>query len=299
VYDINTTNGTITIEYPKPGHEEAARGEALSQVATNSTGVMPFLNTMANEYTNTDTNTDTIPLYVLATAGMRLVDGGEATANKIYGEMMNNQNKKLYPNRFYLVAAMTISGQYEGLYAWIAANHKNGKLGTTTDGILEIGGASMQIAFATTTGQGISRTWSGTTYTIYSKSYLGGGVDQVFANNTQPKPNFGVQIVDVSSQYGDTQFLGLGRPIGTVLDSAGGNSVQQFNDYASSLTNNDSEDKYHPWTNAKYIAYVVDSLKLGGKLSKPVEKSDWTEGAALDILINGEKPEGFNYNNPN
>ena len=82
----------------------------------------------------------------------------------------------------------------------------------------------------------------------------------------------------------------------------GGDSVAKKNvsvkDYPSVCTLNQKDDSpknFHPWINAQYIAWVVRTLKLDGRLMKPTEKSDWTEGAALDIIINEEEPEEFNY----
>jgi hypothetical protein len=51
--------------------------------------------------------------------------------------------------------------------------------------------------------------------------------------------------------------------------------------------------------NKKYKTWLLkDKLSLQ-KMQKPKNTSDWTEGAAIDIIINNETPEGFNYSNPN
>jgi hypothetical protein len=305
VYDITDNGKEIKILYPTSGQENASKGRALSGVANHPDSVKAFLDTMVRKYTST--STEKIPLYVLATAGMRLVN--EGTANAIYKKM--DSLPKVY-NHFRLHTAMTISGRYEGFYAWIAANYRHGKLGfstSTTDkpltytgtpkGILEIGGASMQIAFAANKSCSTCISREGFS-NIYSYSYLGGGVDRVYNRHRSEDQLTFTEVSNadnVISLYGTgLQFLGLGRPIGTVLDNAKGNSVS---DYAASLQNNDSREPFHPWINAKYIAWVVNSLKLDRKLSKPNKKSDWTEGAALDILINQQPPEQFNYQTQN
>ncbi|GHU63651.1 hypothetical protein FACS1894123_06840 [Bacteroidia bacterium] len=312
VYDVNKNEGKISIVYPStPEQKDNSKGRALSGVANHNDSVRVFLQTMTDKY-DSGNNAEKIPLYVLATAGMRLVD--EDKANSIYN-MMHSQPREY--NRFRLVTAMTISGRYEGLYAWIAANYKNGSLGFSTStpekpltytgithGILEIGGASMQIAFAANEKCATCISRKGFAH-IYSKSYLGGGVDKVYDEHKNENPPVFTEVPnpkDVSNLYGsDLKFIGLGRPIGTVLKEAksNSNSVEDLKRYADSLPNNDSPVNFHPWINAQYIVWVVRSLNLGRKLSKPDKESDWTEGAALDILINNMPPEKFDYQNQN
>lgn len=311
VYEINKDKN-INVLYPSPTDptEEAnSKGRALSSVANHADSVKAYLITMTSKYKKVNMK-ETIPLYVLATAGMRLVP--EDRANSMY-YMMKSQANKL--NGYTLEKAMTISGRYEGFYAWIAANYKNGKLGFSTSttekpltytgtpfGILEIGGASMQIAFAVNQPCEGSISRKGFD-NIYSKSYLGAGVDQVYKTNKDRdiiKSNFNVVLDDVSHLYGsDLKFYGLGKPIKIVIEGAQKKGVAVKN-YASTLTNNDSQNKYHPWMNARYIAYVVDFLKLGNRLILTNNESDWTEGAALDIIVNGKKdPEEYNYKTNN
>jgi hypothetical protein len=285
VYDVKGEGKIIKVVYPTQEQAATSKGRALSSVVNHSDSVKAFLDTMTSKYNSNET----IPLYILATAGMRMVSEGKA--DSIY-EKIRSQPR--VHNGFRLETAMTISGRYEGLYAWIAAN-KN----TDRYGILEIGGASMQIAFATNKPCDTCISRNGKI--IYSKSYLGGGVDQVYnKHKNENPPVFTEGLNDVSNLYDkDPVFIGLGKPIENVLDSTGNSSVEVLNKYARSLANNDSLSNFHPWINAHYIAWVVETMKLGGKLSKPANKSDWTEGAALDILINKEKPEKFNYQTEN
>lgn len=297
VYEIKKESGDFTLLYPTPEQEATSKGRALSSIANHNDSVSVFLTTMTSKYNRKDT-TEHIPLYILATAGMRMLPKDKVES--IY-EKMNNQKTEL--NGFRLDTAMTISGRYEGFYAYIAANYKNGKLkfnastpespfttSTTTYGILEIGGASMQIAFAVDE-HGDNCISRGGVH-IYSKSYLGGGVDQIYKKNKdKATPDFTVNLDGVGSLYGkELQFLGLGKPIGILLDAAKVNSVSALSGYANSLARNDSEKNYHPWMNAHYITWVIDSLRLDERLMVLETKSDWTEGAALDILINQKEP---------
>lgn len=311
VYEIIDNGKKIDVLYPTVGQEANSKGRALSSISNHNDSVKIFLTTMTSKY-NQSSTTGKIPLYILATAGMRMVSKGKA--DSIYARIYQIANKEKL-NGFHLEKAMTISGRYEGLYAWIAANYKNGKLGFNTSstekpltyagtpyGILEIGGASMQIAFAMnrTDANNISRKGFSN---IYSISYLGGGVDQIFQKHKDEKtPKFDIGLKKISDLTIDaSHFIGLGKPIEIVLDGAKSKGIS-IKDYPKSLTikqENDSQKNFHPWINAHYISYVVDFFKLDGKLNKPKVKSDWTEGAVLDIILNKEEPEAFDYNKRN
>lgn len=88
----------------------------LSRVAAHKDSVKVYMDLITSQY-KTD---ETIPLYVLATAGMRTGN----SESQVYAHIRN------YSNKHYKVKkAMTISGRYEGLYAWIALNYESKKLG--------------------------------------------------------------------------------------------------------------------------------------------------------------------------
>ena len=182
VYEIKNDGRRIDVLYPAVGQEANSKGRALSSVSDHNDSVKVFLTTMTSKY-NQSSTTGKIPLYILATAGMRIKDKKEA--DSIYAKISRIASKEKL-NGFHLEKAMTISGRYEGFYAWIAANYKNGKLGFNNSspekpltytgepyGILEIGGASMQIAFAANKADTnfISRKGFGYIYSISSVSY--------------------------------------------------------------------------------------------------------------------------------
>ncbi|KAA8894179.1 nucleoside phosphatase family-domain-containing protein [Sphaerosporella brunnea] len=101
------------------------------------------------------------PLFLLATAGMRLVKENER--KRLLGEICSYARRH---TEFLLPDCAThiqvIPGETEGLYGWIAANyllggfddpkahetHEHAKKGHHTYGFLDMGGASAQIAFA-------------------------------------------------------------------------------------------------------------------------------------------------------
>lgn len=83
-----------------------------------------------------------VPLLFYSTAGMRLLTHDQQ--NKIYSKI----RKILDQYEFNVADVKTIEGKTEGLYAWLSVNElSHGFSNETTKGILEMGGASMQIAF--------------------------------------------------------------------------------------------------------------------------------------------------------
>lgn len=97
------------------------------------------------------------PIFLLATAGMRLLpnDQREAVLEKVC-DYFQKESKFQVPDCGLHI--QVIPGETEGLYGWIAANyllggfdkpedHEHGK-GHNTYGFLDMGGASAQIAFA-------------------------------------------------------------------------------------------------------------------------------------------------------
>ena len=142
-------------------------------------------------------------------------------AESIYSYMKEGETY----NNYEIESAMTISGRYEGLYAWIAANYQYKSLGFNTSttekpltytgqpyGIIEIGGASMQIAYPASSdlkdGNLISRKGFSN---IYCKSYLGGGAKAIFKN---PKNIYQIKKDFPKIESIKVRFLGLVFRIG-------------------------------------------------------------------------------------
>ena len=185
VYCIENKN-TLKKIYPQETEKSSSEGRALSDVAVDEGSVKAYVNDMTSKYKVSNK----VPLYILATAGMRKV--AKEDAESIYSYMKEGETY----NNYEIESAMTISGRYEGLYAWIAANYQYKSLGFNTSttekpltytgqpyGIIEIGGASMQIAYPASSdlkdGNLISRKGFSN---IYCKSYLGGGAKAIFKN---------------------------------------------------------------------------------------------------------------------
>jgi Golgi nucleoside diphosphatase len=96
------------------------------------------------------------PLFLLATAGMRLIETSKQTA--ILSHLRQGVAEKfnfLFPEGHMEI----ITGKQEGLYQWLAINYALGKFQLekdeinrpTTVGAIHMGGASMQFAMEVTT----------------------------------------------------------------------------------------------------------------------------------------------------
>ncbi|CEG61292.1 multidrug DMT transporter permease [Legionella micdadei] len=97
-----------------------------------------------------------LPVYFYATAGMRLLP---APKQKHFYNLV--QNWFANQSQWQLKSSKTITGSEEGLYGWLAVNYKLGTLNTegkNTVGTMDMGGASVQIAFPVERTDGIKAT---------------------------------------------------------------------------------------------------------------------------------------------
>ncbi len=121
------------------------------------------------------------PIYVMATAGMRLKS--KAARDRTMRDVAHMIKAD---GSFDFKEAMVISGQYEGLYAWLALNFLTDRFAPNSDrnGLLEMGGASTQIAFdlsekhKASKAHQLKRQIEKETYRLYARSYLYMGIDQ-------------------------------------------------------------------------------------------------------------------------
>lgn len=128
-----------------------------------------------NEYSN-------VPLYFNATAGMRLISPKkqDGTYDKI--------RKWLNENHYNVKQVKTISGAEEGLYGWLSVNYRMNRLNgdaSSTVGVMDMGGASVQIVFQAANTQHINDKDVTTVkiynkdYQLYNQSFLGLGENEV------------------------------------------------------------------------------------------------------------------------
>ncbi|XP_037445684.1 probable apyrase 6 isoform X1 [Triticum dicoccoides] len=115
---------------------------------------------------------------LMATAGLRLLE--ESVREAILVSCRNALRASGF--RFEDSWAKVIPGSDEGVYAWVAANYALGTLGGDphkTIGIIELGGASAQLTFVSDEVLPLELstnfTFGGTTYTLYSNSFLNFG----------------------------------------------------------------------------------------------------------------------------
>ncbi len=115
--------------------------------------------------------------YLLATAGMRIMPAQQQ--KNIYKKIKTYLNKS---NKFNIKQITTISGKKEGLFDWLALNYLNKTLQPgKTIGALDMGGGSTEIAYITNEntapGDIVNISINGNNYRLYSKSYLGLGLN--------------------------------------------------------------------------------------------------------------------------
>lgn len=122
-----------------------------------------------------------IPIKVLATAGMRLLNQNQQ--NAIY-DNVRSYIRSHYGFSLNDADVQTITGVMEGIYDWLDVNYllNNFTQLSPTVGSIDMGGASTQIAFATTDtslpNNEVSMTINHTQYRVFSQSFLGLGQDQ-------------------------------------------------------------------------------------------------------------------------
>jgi len=162
--------------------EEKPKVPPLSDFESNPTeagpaGIGPLLDALDAYLVTNSIEKSSVSVSVLATAGLRNVEQRDAAAAAaIVGAVTS-----YIPTRGYAVGEVAImSGQREALYAWLDANASDGTLadGDNKIGIVEIGGASAQVAFASPKpgGRGVESVQVGPlTFNVVALSYLGLG----------------------------------------------------------------------------------------------------------------------------
>ncbi|KAG0449682.1 hypothetical protein HPP92_027114 [Vanilla planifolia] len=112
---------------------------------------------------------------LMATAGLRMLDAGVRDSILESCRMALRSSGFLFQDEW----ATVISGSDEGVFAWVAANYALGMLGgdpLKTNGIIELGGASAQITFATEEALPSELAhvvkFGEATYKLYSNSFL-------------------------------------------------------------------------------------------------------------------------------
>ncbi|KAJ7381421.1 hypothetical protein OS493_001556 [Desmophyllum pertusum] len=121
------------------------------------------------------------PIFLLATAGMRLLpeDQADAILNEVR-KLFNDKDKCPFLFKDDNDARI-ISGKAEAIYSWVTVNFLAGIFGSkaTSFGSLDLGGASHQNAWENNNNPDVMVIEvAGRNYSIFSRSYLGFGQDQ-------------------------------------------------------------------------------------------------------------------------
>jgi apyrase len=158
----------------------AAQPLASHAAAPDTAGdkaIGPLIGALDRELAQRGVAKTDIEIHLLATGGMRLLPAPAAQA--IQASVTRTLREGGYrPGR-----VETISGEMEGFYAWLDVNVLLGQLGPgkTPAGIVEIGGASVQMAYAGAPASApgvVTASFGGQTYSVRSVSFLGLGVEQ-------------------------------------------------------------------------------------------------------------------------
>lgn len=190
---------------------ESAPAEAGPQ------GVQPLLDKLLATLRTSAVLPAQVEVHLLATAGMRLVEGRDrAAAAAIY----DSARATLAASGLRVGRVETLSGVDEGLFAWVDLNELAGNFRADaqgTLGLLEVGGASAQIAFATALqdSRAVTVSVNGKSHRVFSQSWLGLGQDQARLSMIgQGAPGAGLQdnacYPDNSSQAGGLQAFDAG-----------------------------------------------------------------------------------------
>lgn len=142
--------------------------------------IKPLLDNAAKKIKDTATP-DAVPISILGTAGMRFLPANEQ--KQLY-DSLKQAIQSRYKNAFVPNELHTITGKMEGIYGWLAINYlaKNFQDHHQPFGVIDIGGGSVEIAFATDKSirpiDEMKLTINHTDYLILSKSFLGLGLEE-------------------------------------------------------------------------------------------------------------------------
>lgn len=150
----------------------------VTQISQVGTYIQPLLNTLDAELKKQGIPQSEVNFSLMATAGMRVES---PNLQKDVYDKVKEAVKTTLPG-VNIQYALTIQGRYEGAFQWLGVNYLKGNLtsGAETNGILETGGGSFQMAWqtpskATNTIDIFSLNYGKNPYTLFSRSYLGYG----------------------------------------------------------------------------------------------------------------------------
>ncbi len=150
-----------------------------------------------------------VKFSLMATAGMRVES--PLQQKKVY-EAVADEAKKTLPG-MNVQYTLTLQGRYEGAFQWLSVNYLKGNLaaGGGTNGVLETGGGSYQMTWATSvkarnTIDIFSLTYGVTPYTLFSRSYTGLGGNYSREDATDDPSSFPVGYPLASGAVGSGNY---------------------------------------------------------------------------------------------
>jgi hypothetical protein len=231
VYDVSSDSVTEAIQSvkSKPGLSSFVNITAEQSAQIDKAGLDKSLQSLITSAQKTLPDLKTYPVYVYATAGMRLLD---ESAQQL---VMDEVKKVLEEAGFSHPVAQVISGEDEALYDWIAANTDyllSSQKQVASVGILDMGGASLEVAYEIPqdqVGDGVRLfKFRDRTYPVYAKTYLGLGLDQTVQSMNaafQNDPN----VCYPKNTWGDDL---LSDSTGFNYASCEANSLRYLQDYS-------------------------------------------------------------------
>lgn len=215
-YQFTSDNRPIAINDIK----SAKNSPGLAQFSGNTQELHSYLKQLLASFQSDGQSP--LPVYFYATAGMRLLPIDKQ--NLLYSDI---QHWFAEQDNFKLVEAKTISGKEEGVYGWLSVNYLAGAFRedhkpAETIGMMDFGGASIQVAFPVKTTTEIEPSdltelsIGKQNYKLYTHSFLGLGFNEMlkqfltdhscYANN-YPLPDEHTGNGDVYSCEQDIEVL--------------------------------------------------------------------------------------------
>ena len=230
---------TVTQVYTAPQKTPGLSSFAGNTTAAGPDAVQPLLDLLRTHLDTEGVAIADVPVALLATAGMRSLKLTDPAAVR---EIFASTRSTIDASGFPLRANRILPDTQEALLAWLDANARAGTLGTPSQdiGIVEVGGASAQVAFRSprASGPGVSTVRvNGEGIHAVAVSYLGLGVNEArssmqevtsggeacFPNNssgTDPVDYLSTSSLPVPSAQADFRGAPCGRAYATVVQDA-------------------------------------------------------------------------------
>lgn len=230
---------TVTQVYSAPEKTPGLSSFAGNPAAAGPEAVQPLLDQLRTQLDGQGIAVPDVPVALLATAGMRSLKLTDPVAVR---EIFASTRSTIDASGFPLRANRILPDTQEALLAWLDANARAGTLGTPSQdiGIVEVGGASAQVAFGSprASGPGVSTVRvNGEDIHAVAVSYLGLGVNEArgsmqtvtsdgetcFPNNASgadPIDYMSTSSLPVPSAKADFRGAPCGRAYATVIQEA-------------------------------------------------------------------------------